>query len=363
MENHDSRSIYESATPLVTDLLPWEPSQPIQTPQYRLSSRLIAMIQNLSFSGKEDENPYLHIRDFEQTCDCLRIEGISDKTLRWKLFPFSLRGEARRWYSQKVGQQQGEWGVLRANFCLDFYSLDRIADLRLEVLSFKQKDNETLGKSWKRFSDLLESGPNLSLEDPILLFHFLRGLQYNHKQMLHTMSRGSFFYIPANEAKGILNRILEAEMDNTLHEKTHEAEVDTLPNSSSTLAIPGSEPQTEEIPLPDFMLDIESDLFADFGNISNYYSIDKPQNGQLSICLPSEILITQIGDKDDINEHGSYTIIIYLEPCSYETSLGLSILYTFEISNPLTLPISRNFKRVVVDAYVYHKYCRSRILR
>jgi hypothetical protein len=31
------------------------------------------MIQNLSFSGKEDENPYLHIRDFEQACDCLRI--------------------------------------------------------------------------------------------------------------------------------------------------------------------------------------------------------------------------------------------------------------------------------------------------
>jgi len=86
-------------------------------------------------------------RDFEQTCDCLRIEGISDKTLCWKLFPFSLKGEARQWYSQKVSQRRGEWGVLRANFYLDFYSLDRIGDLRLEVLSFKQKDNETLGKS------------------------------------------------------------------------------------------------------------------------------------------------------------------------------------------------------------------------
>ena len=253
MENQNSKSIHESAIPLATDLLPWESSQPIQTSQYRLSSRLIAMIQNLSFSGKEGENPYLHIRDFEQTCDCLRIEGISDKTLRWKLFPFSLRGEARQWYSQKVSQQQGEWGVLRANFCLDFYSLDRIADLRLEVLSFKQKDNETLGKSWKRFSDLLESGPNLNLEDPVLLYHFFRGLHKNHKQMLHTMSRGSFFRIPADEARVILDRILEAEMDNTLHDETYEAEVDTLPNSSSTLAIPSSEPQEEEIPPPDFM--------------------------------------------------------------------------------------------------------------
>ena len=90
--------------------------------------------------------------------------------------------------------------------------------------------------------------------------------------MLHTMSRGSFFRIPIDDARAIL----EAKMDNTLHDETHEAEVDTLPNSPSTLAIPSSEPQKEEIPPPDFMLDIESDLFTDFENISNYHSIDRP---------------------------------------------------------------------------------------
>ena len=55
MENQDFKSIYQFATPSETDLLPWESSQPIQTSQCRLSSRLIAMIQNLSFSRKEDK--------------------------------------------------------------------------------------------------------------------------------------------------------------------------------------------------------------------------------------------------------------------------------------------------------------------
>jgi len=95
MENQDSKLIHQFSTLSETELLPWESSQPIQTSLYMISSRLIAMIENLSFSGKEDENPYLHIRYFEQTCDCLRIEGVSDRTLRWKLFPFSLRGEDR----------------------------------------------------------------------------------------------------------------------------------------------------------------------------------------------------------------------------------------------------------------------------
>jgi len=83
------------------------------------------------------------------------------------------------------------------------------------------------------------------------------------------MSRGSFFRIPTDEARAILDRILEAEIDNTLHDETYEAEVDTLPNFSSALAIPSSKPQKEEIPPPDFILDIEYDLFSDFGNISN----------------------------------------------------------------------------------------------
>jgi hypothetical protein len=80
------------------------------------------------------------------------------------------------------------------------------------------------------------------------------------------------------------------------------------------------------------------------------------------VTNPSEILNIQIRDEDDINEHGNYSITISLKPCSYETSLnsiGLSNLSTFEIFNPLILSIYKNFKRVVVDAYVYHKYCRS----
>jgi hypothetical protein len=75
------------------------------------------------------------------------------------------------------------------------------------------------------------------------------------------------------------------------------------------------------------------------------------------VTNPSETLNTQIGDRDDINEHGNYSITI-----SYDispNSIGLSNLTTFEISNPLILSSYKNFKRVVVDAYVYHKYCRS----
>jgi hypothetical protein len=95
MDNINSIPIFQFSAPTEIYLVPWESSQPIQAPNYRLSQRLIATVQSLSFSGGVDENPYLHIRDFEQTCVCLRIEGMSDQTLRWKLCPFSLKGKTR----------------------------------------------------------------------------------------------------------------------------------------------------------------------------------------------------------------------------------------------------------------------------
>ena len=67
--------------------------------------------------------------------------------------------------------------------------------------------------------------------------------------------------------------------------------------------------------------------------------------------------------EDDINEHGSYFINTSSNPCSYEKSpktIGLSNIAIHEIFNPLILSVHNDFERVVVDAYVYHKYCKSR---
>ena len=71
----------------------------------------------------------------------------------------------------------------------------------------------------------------------------------------------------------------------------------------------------------------------------------------------------ELEKEDNINEHGSYFMNTLSNPCSHEKSpelIGLSNIATHEIFNPLTLYAHKNFERVVVDAYVYHKYCRSR---
>ena len=70
----------------------------------------------------------------------------------------------------------------------------------------------------------------------------------------------------------------------------------------------------------------------------------------------------QLEKEDDIDEHGSYFTKTSSNPCSHEKSpelIGLSNIATHEIFNPLMLPAHKIVERMVVDAYIYHKYCKS----
>ena len=130
------------------------------------------MVREQTFLGLDYENPYHHLWEFEQLCACLTISGMSQETLRWKLFPFSLDERAKQWYAHNVGKVAGDWEELRNILCLVFFSISRITALRQEILNFQQKEKETIGTAWDKFSILTRSGPDLSIPNHVLLHHF-----------------------------------------------------------------------------------------------------------------------------------------------------------------------------------------------
>ena len=112
----ESTPIYQYGAPTSTILQPKESSKPI-LPGYELRSCLVNMVQDQPFSSEDDENPYSHLNEFEQTCSCLCIVGMSDKTLRRKLFPFSLMEKAKCWYNLTIRSRQEDWEALCSSFC------------------------------------------------------------------------------------------------------------------------------------------------------------------------------------------------------------------------------------------------------
>jgi len=169
-------SIYQFHRPTGTHLKPPKSSKRIMTSSFEISSEYIEFLQKQPFSGEGEENPYTHLEEFGRIYDFLRIEGMSDETLKWKLFPFSLTRKARHWYKLNVGSAHGDWKVLSNNFCLKYFPNSKVMDLRIEILSFRQLEEESLGESWDRFIDLTLTSPNLSIPEEVLLIHFLRAL-------------------------------------------------------------------------------------------------------------------------------------------------------------------------------------------
>ena len=71
--------------------------------------------------------------------------GMTQKTLRWTLFPFSLMGKVKQWYTLAVGSMNGDWDELKDKFCLAFFPMSRIGSVLRAILDFEQYEKESIG--------------------------------------------------------------------------------------------------------------------------------------------------------------------------------------------------------------------------
>ena len=97
------------------------------------------------FLGRDNKNPCEHLHEFEEMCSCLGISGVTQETLRWKLFPFSLMGKAKQWYIHVVRSRNGDWEELIDKFYLAFSPMFRIVSLPRAIHDFEQYEKESIG--------------------------------------------------------------------------------------------------------------------------------------------------------------------------------------------------------------------------
>ena len=134
---------------------------------------------------------------------------MTQHTLRWKLFPFSLMGEARIWYNQTARGVGGDWIQLKDEFCLFFYPVSKVIPHRKQLLSFEQGD-ESLGVVWARFMHLVDSGPPHQIPEEILMQHFIYGLKPESVHFMNVSSERSVMYKIVAEVRTLLEKVLNS---------------------------------------------------------------------------------------------------------------------------------------------------------
>jgi hypothetical protein len=99
-------------------------------------------------------------------------KGVPTTWFKWNRFPFSLEDEAQRWYTLASVEVKGSCDELVRKFLLKFFPIRKVQDLRRQVLTFKQGEDEGIDEAWDRFNELLERGPNLRFFGDLMLHTF-----------------------------------------------------------------------------------------------------------------------------------------------------------------------------------------------
>ena len=144
---------------------------------------------------------------------------MTQKALRWKLFPFSLTERAEQWYTRTIGNMSSDWEELRDDFCHSFSLTKRINSLPIDILDFEQLEKESIGVAWARFLCLLASSPDLSIPNVVLLDIFCLSLDIKLALDLDIATGGSFAQTTPSEGREILDYLLESSSFSANHKE------------------------------------------------------------------------------------------------------------------------------------------------
>jgi hypothetical protein len=142
---------------------------------------------------------------------------------------------------------QGDWETLCSKFCLKLFPISRVVSLRIEVLTFKQHEEEPLDASWDHFNDLITTGPDLAISDPILLQHFYLGLRKDDAQDLNAAAGGSFLSLSVSEARLVLDKILGRTTCTSIHDELLEEEKESSLKLEEEVLIAKSRPFQSQV--------------------------------------------------------------------------------------------------------------------
>ena len=163
-----------------------------------------------TFHGMENENPYTHIREFEEVCTTFKEGAIDMDFPKLKAFPLTLKDKAKIWLNSLRPRTIRNWAELQVEFLKKFFSAHRTNSLKRQIYTFAAHDNEKFYQCWERYMETIGACPHHGFDTWMLVNHFYDGMSSAMKQLLETLCGGDFLNKNPDEAMDFLNYVVEA---------------------------------------------------------------------------------------------------------------------------------------------------------
>ncbi|XP_050117637.1 uncharacterized protein LOC126595360 [Malus sylvestris] len=143
------------------------------------------------FLGKEEENPYHHIKAFFKLCSTFTFTNVTEEQIRLRLFPFSLRDKASSWLDSLPEASIDTWTELSKKFLSKFFPARRTNALINEIMSFRQQEGEQFHESWERYKDLFLQCPHHGFNTWQKVHYFYKGLNSQCRSLVDSTVGGT----------------------------------------------------------------------------------------------------------------------------------------------------------------------------
>ncbi|RVW58675.1 putative mitochondrial protein [Vitis vinifera] len=142
-----------------------------------------------TFHGMESENPYAHIKEFEDVCNTFQEGGASIDLMRLKLFPFTLKDKAKIWLNSLRPRSIRSWTDLQAEFLKKFFPTHRTNGLKRQISNFSAKENEKFYECWERYMEAINACPHHGFDTWLLAGMYTLKEDDDMKAKLAAMTR------------------------------------------------------------------------------------------------------------------------------------------------------------------------------
>ncbi|GJZ34146.1 reverse transcriptase domain-containing protein [Tanacetum coccineum] len=156
---------------------------------FKIQPNLIAILP--VFRGREE--PYAHLREFFSIADTYQVNNTTKDGVRLRLFPFSLKDQAKAWFTSLEPGSIHSWSEMQSAFLDEFYSISKTAAIRSKIKSFRQIPGEQFHEAFNRLKELLRTCPHHDIPKWELVKVFYDGLDYQNQQFVMATSGGTYY--------------------------------------------------------------------------------------------------------------------------------------------------------------------------
>src|SRR4051812_2976643 len=172
-------------------------------PSNEIKPALLNLVMKDQFSGA-GEDAALHLNNFIELCDLHKYKEVDGDIVKLKLFPFSLRGRAKERLQSLPRKSIDSWDKRKDAFIGKYYPPAKIIQLRINIMNFRQLDNEHVSQACERMKTLVKNCPRHGLTTWMVIHTFYAGLNFTSRNLLDSAAGGTFMSTTLGAATKLL---------------------------------------------------------------------------------------------------------------------------------------------------------------